>query len=276
MPDVVALPLGRPRRTRSALVATVAVAALSAVAPAALAAQSTGGAQLPNCPVGASTENGPFVGVLIDGQCTDLSSLIVRTSRTLPLWSLETSFQTATAAITLDIDFDGDPFISFGVATTNFGPGPVTYAFLFGTPIVPGTYNTARSTGGVSVTPPPDATASVSTSAVYPTFISGYGTVGGFATNLGVDLGTSTCTATDATETCNYGVTTNTFAPTFYNNLEALLTYEQTAAQSVAAWSGRVDLLDVQQVVPEPSAIILLATGIGALGLVARLRHTRG
>ncbi len=49
--------------------------------------------------------------------------------------------------------FDTDPFITFGATTTNSIAGTVTYAFLFGTPIIPGFYNAAHSTGGVTVTP---------------------------------------------------------------------------------------------------------------------------
>src|SRR5687768_17219822 len=32
---------------------------------------------------------------------------------------------------------NADPFITFGVTTTNFVAGPVTYSFLFGTPVDP-------------------------------------------------------------------------------------------------------------------------------------------
>jgi hypothetical protein len=168
--------------------------------------------------------------------------------------------------------YDIDPFISFGATTTNLIPGPVTYAFLFGTPIVPGFYNTATSTGGVTVTNGVSGTATVANSAVYPTYISGYGTVGLVPTNLGVDLGTADCVATGTpftiTTTCNQGTALNTFAPTFFDNLEALLTYTQTDVASVAAWSGAVTLTNEPTAAPEPATLLLLITG--AIGIVTQ------
>jgi hypothetical protein len=161
--------------------------------------------------------------------------------------------------------FNPDPFISFGATTTNLVAGPTTFAFLFGTPIVPGLYTTATSTGGVTVTNGASGTTTVDNSAIYPTYISGYGTNGAIATNLGVDLGTLPCVAGPGapftvTTVCNQGTTGNVFAPTFYDNLEALLTYTQDDVGSVASWSGAVTLNVAA--VPEPASLALVATGL--------------
>jgi hypothetical protein len=170
--------------------------------------------------------------------------------------------------------FNTDPFITFGATTTNAIPGTVTYAFLFGTPIVPGFYNLASSSGGVSVTPGAVNNTTVSASPIGP-YVSGYGTLGAVATSLNVDNPTftapdgATCLATTATHTCTLPLV-NGGAPGFYDNLEALLTYNQDDLASVASWSGRVDL--VAAVVPEPSTIALTVTGLVALVGVARRR----
>ena len=80
--------------------------------------------------------------------------------------------------------------------------------------------------------------------------------------NLGVDLGTGACLAG---QTCSFGTTTNTFASTFYDNLEALVTYQQSGLGSVAAFTGQVTLTNASTVTPEPAPFVLLATGLGAL-----------
>lgn len=205
--------------------------------------------------------------------CTDVSSMVRVSGK---LWSL-----TATGIsigglgrADLTVTANQDPFLNFGATTMNMVAGPVTYAFLFGTPIVPGQYNNATATGGVSVTNGPSATGgqttgSVTAPGIAPTFISGYGTLGATATNLGVNLGTAPCTATGApsqvTTTCNYGTIASNFAPTTYDNLEALLTYNQTGLNSVASWSGAVTLNAVSTV-PEPTTVALLGSALLMLG----------
>jgi hypothetical protein len=207
--------------------------------------------------------------------CVDLSSMISGGEKG---WTLSATDVALGSLGTLDLNarFNPDPFVTFGATTTNL-VASTTYAFLFGTPIVPGFYNVATSTGGVTVTNGNSGTSGVSTSAIYPTFISGYGTLGAAATNLGVDLGTTPCTATGtphtATSTCSYGPTTSTFAPAFYDNLEALLTYDQSDISSVASWSGAVTL-DVSAT-PEPVSMVLLGTGLAVMGAVRGRRRRK-
>jgi len=231
------------------------------LAPAAAFAQ--GG--LPSC--GTPPTGSPFAWAFANNACRDLSSYFV--SQGNGVWTLNTpTLEVGRTTVQLRGQIDMDPFITFGATTTNFTASAVTFAFLFGTPVVPGFYNTATSTGGVSVTNGASGTTTVTTSSVYPTYISGYGTLGLAATNLGVDLGTAPCVASGVpftvTTTCNQGSTSNTFAPTFYDNLEALLTYTQNDVSSVASWSGAVTLTTT--VTPEPATIGLFATGLIVLG----------
>ncbi len=257
--------------TRFRYAGAVGLTALAiGVSPAWLRAQTACGTSPPSL-------TSPYLWVFANDVCTDLSSLFTVTGSG-DTWDLKGSAEIGGSTLDFEGDLDADPFITFGVTTTNLVAGPVTYAFLFGTPIVPGFYSIATSTAGVSVTNGLSGTATVATSATYPTFVSGYGTLGLVPTNLGVDLGTTACTASGAqfqvTQTCNYGTTTNTFAPTFYDNLEAMLTYTQTDIASVASWSGAITLNPLTATAPEPSTIVLTASGlVGLWGVGYRRRH---
>jgi len=193
----------------------------------------------------------PFATLTINGSAVDLSACIRPTGKT---FTLDARFFSSVGHGTVHAEMNPDPFINFGATTTNAIAGTVTYAFLFGTPVVPSFYNTAKSSGGVSVAPGAANNTHVTSPGVYPTYISGYGTLGLAATNLNVDNGTAACNATVANNTCNFAPV-NGGAPGNYDNLEALLTYNQDDVQSVASWSGRVDLNATT--VPEPTTVAL-------------------
>ena len=147
----------------------------------------------------------------------------------------------------------------------------MTFSFLFATPIVADFYNTAASMGFVTVVNPGAGTATVASSNIYPSFLSGYGSLGFVATNLGVDAGTTSCAAGPAsTALCPQGPASNTFGLTFYDNLELLLTYTQDTTSSVASWSGAVEL-GVSRTVPEPVLLSLLGSAL--IGFAVRRRR---
>jgi hypothetical protein len=231
---------------------------------------------LPACGSNRAGSTSPFLWAIVNSACTDLSGWLV-SDETHMVWNVDTpTLNLGSASVQLRGRYDGDPFISFGATTTNLSGTTVTFAFLFGTPIVPGFYDTATSTGGVSVTNGARGNTTVGTSSIYPTFISGYGTVGLVPTNLGVDLGTSPCNATGVpftvTTVCNQGTATNSFPLTFYDNLEALLTYTQDDVASVASWSGAVTLSTTAT--PEPATLGLVGMGLIAIAGMARRRRT--
>jgi len=134
---------------------------------------------------------------------------------------------------------------------------------------VPDFYGSATSTLQLTATSP-TGTTTVTTSDTYPAYLSGYGTLGDELTNLGVDLGTTPCVAsgTLGSTTCDEGSAANTFAPTFYDNLEALLTYTQNNPLSTVSFNGDVTLNPAVAVTPtpEPATFALVALGLLAIG----------
>ena len=228
----------------------------------------------PNSAIGPTT----VALVFVNGTCFNFSDSVKPIGDGKVL-ALSGNLATDEGLIQFHAVMNSDPVVNFGATTTNVVAGPVTYAFLFGTPIVPGIYNHATTTAGVTVTNGDSGTSSVGVSALAPTYVQAFGTVGAVPTNLGVDLGSAPCTAGPGapftvTHTCAQGTLAHTFAPTFYDNLEVLLTYTQTDSLSVSSWSGAATL---STVVPEPASMGLLAIGavLVALGYRAGSRRQR-
>jgi hypothetical protein len=229
-------------------------------------------------------ETVPLLYACVNDQCMNLTDFIrpvnigigdAGVGATKVVYDINTpEIQFAAGLVELSGLMNPDPFITFGATTTNLIPGPVTYAFLFGTPIVPGFYSGASSSAGVTVTSGA-ATATVDNSVIPPgTYVSGYGTVGAVPSSLGVDLGTVACIdpAGVGTTTCNQGVATSSFGPTFYDNLEALLSYTQDDVLSVASWSGEVRLDPSVRIAPEPTLLLLGGTALAGFAVRRRRR----
>lgn len=244
-------------------------AALLLLAPATASAQLTRACARP------APSTSPFAFVTVNGQCTDLSAFIVAQAKG---WSLNTRATVGGAIIDLRAFFDPDPSINFSGTTANPSLTATTYAFLFGTPIVPDMYSLALSSVQFSATSVAGTT-TVANSGTYPTYISGYGSAGATLTNLGVDVGTRNCVASGlaTSSTCAAEQKSSTFSPTFYTNLEALLTYTQDNTLSTATFTGGVTLDKVTQVTvtPEPASLVLLGTGLLALGGFVSHRRNR-
>jgi hypothetical protein len=250
----------------------LALAALTALltAPAPAAAQFNIG-----CTPPAPTR--PFVIVSVNGQCADLSAFISPSGKG---FVINGSVTILGNTISLRGFMDPDPSISFGTTTTNVSATATTYSFLFGLPIVPDFYTTAISQATVGVTAAAGTT-TISNSATAPFTVTGYGSVDRTLTDLNVGIGTTPCVATGpvGTRNCSLGTRTGTFGGTFYNNLEALVTYTQDNLGSTATFDGSVTLTQATtpppvNAVPEPATVVLMATGLAALGLVRR-RRTR-
>ena len=259
------------RSVRSLLVPAIPCAALL-LTPTVGTAQSVGCGPLP------TTVTAQFARVTSGNTCLDLTQYIV------PVAGRPGLFQIVAPTLTLNgntivftpnaTQFKVDPFINFGVTSTNPTGAATTYTFTFGTPITPGLYSSALSSGGVTVTDVSGGTTTVAMMGTTP-FISSFGSNNGTLTNLGVDVTGASCTATAAqtTQGCTYAQRTSTFAPTFYNNLETTLTYTQTGLGS-ASWSGGV-ALNAATVTPEPATWALMGTGLLTIGGIARRRRQK-
>jgi hypothetical protein len=226
---------------------------------------------------------GPFAFVRVDNVCVNLSPLISLDAVHGLFELLVPRLVVGTGLITnLEVVFDPDPYVSFSGSSSNLTPGPTAYSFYFGTPIAPGFYESASSTASVSLTSGDQGSATIGQDGAAP-FVTVQGSDGATLIPLGVDVGTGTCTAGLASNTCKYpppngGPATGAFgAPVFLDNLEVTLAYTQTDVNSQAAWSGRADVFRVTvSSVPEPGTVALVATGLLAVaGIGAGRRRTR-
>lgn len=251
----------------------LALSALLVVVP------SSGQAQAINLGCAApATLTRPFAFVSVNGQCTDLSAFITPATGGKG-FDLLTRVTILGSTIDVRAFLNPDPSATFGITTLNATNAPMTYSFMFGTPIVPGLYTNAVSSGSVTTTALTGKT-TVGNSNIFPAFISGFGSVGSAFTNLNVNLGTTSCVASGVadSQTCNQGTASNTFAPTFYDNLEALLTYTQDNLGSTVTFNGDVTLTAVTTpppvtATPEPATLALFGTGLLAIGGWARRRR---
>ena len=163
--------------------------------------------------------------------------------------------------------------ITFAAGVSQIVEGPSTYTFTFAAPVVPGLYTSATSIGSLTLTPGPSGEATVDVSAVHPTYISGTGFFGAVSTNLGVDQGTAPCVAIRGLPmTCDFPLLSNSFALTFFDSMQAQLTFQLTGAGAVVAWNSTVTLDQSSSSVPEPATALLF--GMGALA-AARARRRR-
>ena len=246
--------------------------ALVLTAPAPASAQVT----LPGCQRPATLVV-PFAFVAVNGQCTDLSASITRIVGGKG-WGLVAHLELSTSIIDLRAIFNPDPSVTYSGTTTNLTGATNSYAFIFGTPIVPDFYSSAISTLKLSLTTP-TGTTTVDNSSTYPTYVSGYGTLGSELTLLGVDLGTAPCVAsgTAAQATCDEGTASSSFPSSFFDNLEAVITYTQDNAGSVVKFDGEVAInrADVVTTTPEPATFMLVGAGLAAM-LVQRRRRRLG
>ena len=249
---------------------------IAALTAAALTAPAAARAQVP-VDICGPVAAGPYAFVRVGDVCTNLSGLITLNTVT-GLFNLTVRQLTVGAGLinTLDVVYDQDPSIDFGVNTSNLLFNQTSYAFYFGTPIDPGQYRRAASTGGVNVTRTlQDAAVSQDGGS---RFITVYGSDGDDLIPIGVNIGTGTCSAGALSNTCLYpqpagGPRSNQFAPRFFDNLEVELVYAQDGEASNADWNGRAEIF-ATSVTPEPTSLALVAAG-GALLVGGARRRSR-
>lgn len=204
--------------------------------------------------------------VQVGGTCRSMSGGITGTGkvRTLTFSEVIDGSQISVQAV-----FDADPFVNFVVGVVNGSGVTQSYAFSFTTPVIGGPYNLATSSGGVTVTLGGGSSSQASLHPAFSNYIRGF--VNGLSTNLGVDIGTAQCTTVGST-TCTQPAGAATFGPLTPADLTGQLAFQLTGDQSVAGWTGRVEI--AASVVPEPATVTLLAAGVVLTGALAARRRT--
>jgi hypothetical protein len=176
------------------------------------------------------------------------------------------------ASFTFSAAFDSDPFSSFTFGSILPGGfGPLSFDAFFTTPVVPGAYTTATSSGTLDITTTGSQTTGIVTAGTYPFYISGLGDM----TNLGVDTGTGACSVstppTPNSGSCDPAGASSTFAAISPSFLTAHLSYTHNtigAGSSTVSWTGSVvlDVAPPPTTVPEPASVTLVLGGLLLLG----------
>ena len=149
--------------------------------------------------------------------------------------------------------------ITNNILVTNTTDITQTFTASVTLPLLPDLYGFASAEGTMTVTPGPDGTATADLVGGDPFFFVGTGFDGVVHTDLGVGRGTSACVAVRVPETCTFPLVTNTFVPTAFVAGTALIRFTLTAGATLA-FNGTVTIEPAQA--PEPSALLLLATGV--------------
>jgi len=135
-----------------------------------------------------------------------------------------------------------------------------TYAATIGLPLAPDLYGFASAEGTLTVTPGQTGTGTADL-AGEPFFFIGFANDGLAEVDLGVGTGTSSCIAVRVPEICTFPLVTNSFAPTDFDAFFARMKFTLTEG-ATASFTGRLTLEPEQPAqVPEPSSLLLLATG---------------